>query len=190
MTDESLQPQQSENNDVDAKALPLPVGSASKTEDGKFEVAEEEKRLTEKVRRIMMSESFSGPTPHPKHVQQYDQILPGAAKIIFDQFQANAEHQRRMEERQMVIQERVVELQGRDNAADSSKDQRAQYLAAGLVVFGIAAALIFGYMKQPWVSVVIIGTLLVAVITGYLRGKTKDDAQSNADNEDENDAEK
>lgn len=138
-----------------------------KGEDGQFELVNEEK-LTEKVRQIMMAESYSGPTPHPKHLQHYEKVLPGAAKIIFDEFQANAAHQRRIEERQMALRERAVELQGRDNAEEAAKNKRAQLITAGLVVLGLIAALAFGLMHEQWVAGGIVTTLLVTVVTGFL----------------------
>lgn len=154
--------------------------------DGQFEIVDEEK-LTEKVRQIMTAESYSGPTPHPKHVQHYDRILPGAAKIIFDEFQANGAHQRRMEERQMALQERAIELQGRDNAEEAIKNKRAQYITAGLVVVGLVAALLFGLMHESWVAGGIVTTLLVTVVSAFLAGKVakaKSDSRSNTGDED------
>ncbi|KVQ12026.1 hypothetical protein WJ99_13865 [Burkholderia ubonensis] len=173
----ALQPEKQDSHDASVHADAagaandaVPVAPSEKAEDGKFEIADEQ-RLTETVRRIVKSEMFSGPIAHPKHIEHYEKVYPGAAKIIFDQFQANAEHARRMEERSMVIQERGLDFQARDNATAFARDKRGQWIAAGLFVIGIAAALAFGYMKQPWVAGGIVTTLLVAVIGGYLTGR-------------------
>ncbi|VVE41106.1 hypothetical protein PCO31111_04176 [Pandoraea communis] len=151
----------------------IPFGDHPKVEDGKFEIDQQtEKHIVQVVRRALHAESFEGPTPPPKHLEQYEKILPGSAKMIFDQFEKNAEHQRSMEERQMTLSERAIEFQGRDNADASRRDARGQLIAGGLVVFGLLVALAFGYFKQGVVAGLIVTSLLVAVLTGYLRKDT------------------
>ena len=46
---------------------------------------------------ITRSESFSGPLPPPSLLQQYDNIVPGAAKIIFDKFEQQSNHRVKIE---------------------------------------------------------------------------------------------
>lgn len=42
-------------------------------------------------------QSFTGPMPPPDYLRQYNEIVPGAAKDILDEFRANGAHQREME---------------------------------------------------------------------------------------------
>ncbi|UVS93501.1 DUF2335 domain-containing protein [Burkholderia glumae] len=156
--------------DSSDKPLPAVERDRKRPEDGKFELANEP-RLKEAVRKIVTSELFSGPIAHPKHVEHYERIHPGAAKVIFDQFQANAIHSRAMEERQMALQEQALLLQGRDQKLKFSQDRLGQILAAVLFVIGLAVAIVFGIMKYPWVSGSIVTSLLIAVIAAYLTGK-------------------
>lgn len=159
-----------------------------KVEDGKFEIANEA-MLQQAVRRIVRSEIFSGPIAHPKHVEHYEKIYPGAAEVIFEQFRKNGDHARAMEERQMSLQELGMELQGRDNKEAFERDRRGQWFAALLFIIGIAAALAFGYMKEEWVAGGIVTTLLVAVIGGYLTGRLPGGKKPPPSDDDEGDDE-
>lgn len=40
---------------------------------------------------------FSGPLPPPEILEKYDQVYPGAAKIILDAFQSQGEHRQSLE---------------------------------------------------------------------------------------------
>src|SRR6266568_4245399 len=44
-------------------------------------------------------ESFSGPLPPPKHIEEYERIYPGAAKIIFDMAQDQLHHRQGLEDK-------------------------------------------------------------------------------------------
>jgi uncharacterized membrane protein len=41
--------------------------------------------------------SFSGPLPPPEILEKYDQVYPGAAKIILDAFQSQGDHRQSLE---------------------------------------------------------------------------------------------
>ncbi len=43
--------------------------------------------------------TFSGPIPPPSILQQYNQVIPGAAERILKMAEAQSEHRRRLEER-------------------------------------------------------------------------------------------
>lgn len=44
-------------------------------------------------------EEYQGELPHPEILQRFDEIVPGSAKAIFDEMQANGAHRRKMENR-------------------------------------------------------------------------------------------
>jgi uncharacterized membrane protein len=48
--------------------------------------------VTSRITQIVVSEQFSGPMPHPKHLAAYDQILPGAAERILGMAEKNLKH--------------------------------------------------------------------------------------------------
>ncbi len=49
------------------------------------------------VREEMSSEFHSGPLPAASTLEGYEKIVPGSAKMIFDEFEAQSKHRRRME---------------------------------------------------------------------------------------------
>ncbi len=55
-----------------------------------------------KKKRFIVSEahiSFQGPLPHPQILKQYDQVYPGAAKIIFTLVSAQSKHRQELEKK-------------------------------------------------------------------------------------------
>lgn len=44
-------------------------------------------------------ELFAGPLPHPDILRGYNEIVPGAAKMILDKFEAQTDHRRKLEGR-------------------------------------------------------------------------------------------
>lgn len=49
------------------------------------------------VRQEMRAEFHSGPLPDPKTFEGYEHIVPGSAKMIFDNFREQGQHRMRME---------------------------------------------------------------------------------------------
>jgi uncharacterized membrane protein len=45
------------------------------------------------------SVSFSGPLPHPEILQKYDEVYPGAAKIIIEMAKSQSEHRQDLEKK-------------------------------------------------------------------------------------------
>lgn len=129
-------------------------------------------RIVERgVRVAMKSERYAGPMPKPEHLRQYDEIVPGAARIIVDEFQANSRHSRLMSE---------LGLRG---AID--RDKRAQWIAGGLVLIGFLLVYLLADRGYPWVAGGVATTLLVAVLTGYLTGQVSSNRAEREDQDDE-----
>ena len=42
-------------------------------------------------------ETFSGPIPHPAIIEKYESIYPGAAKIIFENWDKQVDHRQKLE---------------------------------------------------------------------------------------------
>jgi uncharacterized membrane protein len=73
---------------VDSSETGYTVGPAANPSDSQSVVL---RRITET--------NFSGPTPPPSILRQYEEIYPGATKIIFDQFAKQGDHRRTLEDR-------------------------------------------------------------------------------------------
>ena len=48
------------------------------------------------------AELFAGPLPHPEVLRAYDEICPGAAKMILDKFEDQSDHRRNLESRALT----------------------------------------------------------------------------------------
>lgn len=112
-----------------------------------------ERIVGQTVRRELLA-VYSGPLPPAGQMAQYDAVVSGSAKIIIDEFQANGKHQREME---------LTALTG-----DLKQSTRAQWMACGLVLVGFALILALALLKATVLACVVAGTLLVAVISGFL----------------------
>ncbi len=156
---------------------PAVAPAESIPEDGKFELAEE-KRVERIVHQVLQAESFFGPTPHPKHVQHYEKVLPGSAKILFDEFQANGAHQRRMEERQMALQERAMTIQEQRSRDDVTRDNKNRNSAIGLTVFLLVVTFGLAYFGFEKAAIAVATVLGVAILSAFLTGRI----QSSGDN--------
>lgn len=86
-------------------------------------------QVVARVLGVVYNERFSGPMPHPKHFQEYEDILPGAAERILSMAENAQDHNRQMEGK-------IVEAQIRDQ-------KRGMYVgfAALMVIIGVAAVL-------------------------------------------------
>ncbi|MFW1971722.1 DUF2335 domain-containing protein [Acinetobacter bereziniae] len=109
------------------------------------------KEAAVKAAFLVKQESFRGPLPKPDHLKAYDEICPGAAQDIMNEFKANGQHVRTCESKALD--------------ASIAKVQRGQWLAVflALVCLGLAV-LCVAYFNAHWVAgllVVLTGTLVV-----------------------------
>jgi uncharacterized membrane protein len=104
----------------------------------------------------VQAHSFRGPMPLPEHLAQYDRVVPGAGRLIVDEFQMNSRHAREME---------TMNMRG-----SIRKDIRAQRIAGFLVLIGFG--LIYGLAEHDHdgVAISVAVTLLVSVLTAFLTG--------------------
>ncbi len=156
----STQPKKKESA---PKPKPQESTPASVSEINDEHVVELEPEVTtaiqSEIRRAISiyQESYSGPMPKPEHLERYDKVVPGAAKDIVEEFKANGAHIRKME---TLATEGTI-----------AKNKRGQNMAFLLVIIGLVVVTYLAINGQPAVAIVIAGTLLVAVITGFLVNK-------------------
>ena len=104
----------------------------------------------------VQAHSFRGPMPPPDHLAQYDRIVPGAGRLIVDEFQMNSEHARKIE---------TLSLRG-----SIRKDIRAQFIAGFLVLIGFGLVYELAEHGHDGVAIAVAFTLLVSVLTAFLTG--------------------
>ncbi len=57
------------------------------------------------IQQLIQAQQFSGPLPHPEHLRQYEEILPGAAERILNGFERQSTHRQDLELR--VVQANI-----------------------------------------------------------------------------------
>ena len=103
---------------------------------------------------LMKHEHHSGPMPAPKTFKQYDEVLPGTALLIRDEFQANGMHVRAMEEKALSGQ----------IANDANNRRTAERLVWGSLVL----VLVLAVLGHTNVAIAVAITTVSAIITGFL----------------------
>lgn len=104
---------------------------------------------------MQYAEAFSGPLPAPEVLAKYDQVVPGAAKSLFDDFHKNSEHLRSVER---------VAVHG-----SVAKDSRAQWMAFILVGGMTLAGIVCAKFISVALGVAIVVTSMPVTIGAFLR---------------------
>ncbi len=116
-------------------------------------------------------ERHSGPMPAPTQLAEYENVLPGTAMIIRDEFQANGAHVRAMESK-------AVEYTRQDNV-----DNRR--VAERLVWAALAATVFLALVGHDWVAGTVAVSTVGAVVTGFLNKRRDSGGRQGADVADE-----
>ena len=109
-------------------------------------------KVAARIAQIVVSEQFSGPVPHPRHLRDYEAIVPGAADRIL-----------RMAEKSTDIEEFVWK-------ADAADAKRGMYCGASLFASLILAAFASLFVTtNPVVPGFFLGTAAIGGIAAFLR---------------------
>lgn len=131
-------------------------------------------RVEEVAHRVAVTtvkhEMHTGPIPSPKQFAEYDAVLPGTALIIREEFQANGRHVRSMEDRGQLA---LIE-----------NDHNNRKTAERLVWVSLGLILLLAVLGHENVAMMVSGTTVVAVITGFL-SKTRQNKASQESTEEE-----
>ena len=109
--------------------------------------------------QITIQESYTGAIPHPEHLKAFDQIVPGAAKMIFDEFQNQSSHRRGLESR-------VIESQLGQSA-------KGQWIGAVLAILFVGVGTFLSLKGCETAGSVLMGSTLVGVVAVFVVGKNK-----------------
>lgn len=112
--------------------------------------------------------AYSGPIPHPDLLQRYNEIYPGAAKQILDDFVQESAHRR-------IIESKVVNTEAFSQAFGS--------ISAGLIgLLGVAGGLWLAYAGRALGGLSAILATLASLVGVYLhQNRTENKAVSERD---------
>lgn len=112
-----------------------------------------------KITTVIQTEVFSGPLPHPRHLAQYDQIIPNGAERI------------------LQMTERVIDhniASSNDRVARDDKYRRLG-MVLGFISFGviIGAAVGVGVYGHTVLSGLLLASGVIGAVTAFIRGNGK-----------------
>jgi len=120
----------------------------------------QKKQIISRVQKIIAQEHFSGPLPHPKHLIEYDTILPGAAERILTMAEKAQTHSAEMD--RLIVQAQID---------DQTRGMNYGLFALLLI---LALATFFGYRDQPIIAGLFLGAAALSSIPVFVNGrKTK-----------------
>ena len=105
----------------------------------------------------MHAEMFSGPFPHPKHVKEYEECLPGC----FDRMLTMAE---KSQNSQIENNKKIIDHQ----INDSKRGMRYGLVALILI---IVAATVCAVTNHDWVAGGFLGVGMIGVVGRFIMGR-------------------
>lgn len=106
---------------------------------------------------VMYSESYSGAVPHPDHLERFNELVPGSAQMIFDEFQKQAEHRRNLEA--FAVQNQI------------RQSGRGQIFGFVLAVVFLLAGIILIFSGHEQAGITLTGGTLVSLVALFVVGK-------------------
>ncbi len=126
-------------------------------------VGERASEVAAKITRVVRSESFSGPLPHPKHLAEYDKVQKGFAKRILAMTEADLAHRH-------DCNRRII-------SAETGFMVRGQIFAMVALTIMLAATILFVMTDHELAGALVGGTTLISVVWAFLgRQKARGEA--------------
>lgn len=110
-----------------------------------------------RIVRIVQSESFSGPIAHPKHLREYEEILPGSAERIVAMAESSLAHAQSLQDRAM--------------RADIEDMRTGRWLGAGMLTVLIAAASVAAVYENTTLALAFLGTGVLGAVGHIINGR-------------------
>jgi uncharacterized membrane protein len=110
-----------------------------------------------KTLQVSIKEDYSGAIPHPKYLKAFNEIVPGSAGLIFQEFKHQSEHRRKLE---AYVIPRQIDQSG-----------RGQIIAFIVVLLFLISGVVLTMYDHDVVGGIVLGTSLVAVATVFITGK-------------------
>lgn len=118
---------------------------------------EHQSKIVAQVLSVYRQERFSGPIAHPKHLREYEEILPGSADRIIKMAEGVVAHSARMQEKALDadIQDQKIGM---------------RYGFAALLIL-IVCALITGLNGQTLIAGLFLGAGALGTIGTFVKGR-------------------
>jgi len=131
--------------------------------------------IVERLTSLVVRENFKGPIAHPKHLEEYERICPGAAERII----AMAEREQNSNHDLVRADIQLAQSAQRDDTADKKRGMYLGFAAFGLMML---CALIALHWKEPWMAGAFLATSVASAVGIFVQGRSK---QKNDTSDDE-----
>lgn len=114
--------------------------------------------MVARITTLMVSEHFSGPIAHPRHLREYEDICPGSAHRIIAMAEARSQHI-------MAMDAAVLAEEARDK-------KLGMLLGGGLFALLVVSALIVAVATdRPGFAGLFLGAAVLGVIGTFIKGR-------------------
>ena len=110
------------------------------------------------MRVQMKSSLYSAPLPPPEFLKLYEEVLPGAAKIIFDMAQAQSNHRIGLEEQTVTTNNKAM--------------LRGQTYGMIIAITALIIAGVLAFYDKVVTSSIIGGSTIIALVSIFIKGKS------------------
>lgn len=120
--------------------------------------------ILERLTSLVVSERFSGPIAHPRHLAEYERICPGAAERII----AMAEREQQSS-RDIIAAN--INLANKAQTDESSDKKLGMYLGFAAFVIMMGCALLALSWNEPWMAGVFVATSVASAVGVFVQGR-------------------
>ncbi|MEO2039595.1 MAG: DUF2335 domain-containing protein [Martelella sp.] len=114
-------------------------------------------QIIERVVSVVASEKFSGPIAHPRHMREYENILPGSANRIIKMAEKEQAHN-------IETEAKIIDAQIRDQ-------KRGMHYGLASLLFLVAAALVAGLLGNNTLAGMLLGVGVIGVVGAFIKGR-------------------
>ncbi|MEO5758128.1 MAG: DUF2335 domain-containing protein [Mesorhizobium sp.] len=114
-------------------------------------------QIVARVSRIVQSEKFSGPIAHPRHLREYDAVVPGSADRIIKMAESALAHRERMDTK-------IVD-------AEIADRKLGMWLGFAALLIILALAAYFGVHGDSIVAGLFLTTAVLGAIPVFVLGR-------------------
>ena len=117
-------------------------------------------------------ERFSGPVAHPKHLKQYEEILPGSAERMLKMAENSLFHNQAIQK--IAVDAEVIERRLTIDA-DIKYRHLGIWLGFSALLSMFACAFLSMYLGHAWVAGAFLGVGATGIVTAFVKGRKDDD---------------
>lgn len=106
---------------------------------------------------LVQEERFSGPIAHPKHLREYEEIVPGSADRIVAMAEGNLAHAQTMQAKALD--------------ADITDMREGRWLGFAALIILIIGAIVCGVLQHTAIALALLGASVIGGVSAIIKGR-------------------